>query len=420
MKVLQTIFLTVLIISVIIRIFLSFLYAPHLTSGQNLNFVTTLLTEPTSHRSFETMTVSYSNGFSAVPLSLAFPPGSGLHYGEPVAISGHIKYKRLTVSSNQNARVLTELSSLKFVVQKDKTNWLLSFSYYLRQHIQHLYTNVLPANAAALLLGIVLGTKTNFPTAFLKELQLTGVVHVLAAEGLNVIITAEFLLGIFGLFLKRQWAIALTIVGLLFYCMLCGFQPSIVRSTIMMGFALGAQMVGRQYSGLYGLLLAASGMLLYNPVWLFDIGFQLSFAATLGIYFLKPLLPKFGLIGDDVSTTIAAQVATLPILIGSFGSYGLLSVPANALVLWTIPPLMVLGGIGGVISLIFEPVGTLFIYLCFPFLFFFEKTIDFFASFPWQLSLPEVPLSLTVGYYLVLGSIVLFLEQKNRLRRKSL
>ncbi len=153
-------------------------------------------------------------------------------------------------------------------------------------------------------------------------LQKTGVVHVIVVEGLNVILVSQFLLGIFTAFLKRQWAIALTIGGLLFYCIVCGLQPSIVRSTIMMGLALLAQLLGRQYSSFYGLILAGAGIQLYKPV-PFDIGFQLSFGAILGIIFLKPLLPKRGIFSEEINITIAAQVATLPILLNSFGTYGL-------------------------------------------------------------------------------------------------
>jgi len=182
----------------------------------------------------------------------------------------------------------------------------------------------------------------------------------------------------------------------------------------MMGFVLGAQIIGRQYSSLYGLILAAGGMLLYNPSWLFDVGFELSFGATLGILYLKPLLPKLGIMGDDINTTIASQVATLPIMIGSFGSYGLLSIPANAFILWTIPPLMIIGGVGGMVGLLIQPLGRLILFLAFPILFYFEKIIVILASFTFQIYIPEIPISLILGYYLLLISIILILRKREK------
>lgn len=59
----------------------------------------------------------------------------------------------------------------------------------------------------------------------------------------------------------------------------------------MIVFAFSAQLIGSQYNGLYGFFLAACGLILYNPVWLFEIGFQLSLAVAAGIFFIKPLLP---------------------------------------------------------------------------------------------------------------------------------
>lgn len=412
MKSLQILFLFILLLAVCIRLLLSFLFAPHLASGQYIHFDTVLLSEPTSHGNFDTITVSYSNRFSSVPISLAIPAGNGLHYGDTVVISGHVKFKKINVPSNQNGqvlnttRILTTLSAVHITKNTSKKNPILDISYNLRKNIQLLYETTFSPRLSALLLGIVLGVKGNFPKFFLQDLQATGVMHVIAASGMNVTMVGGFFLGLFGMVVKRQWAIALTGGCLLFYCVISGLQASILRATIMLLFALGGQLVGRQYSGLYGLTLAASGMLLYNPAWISDIGFQLSFAATMGIFFLKPLFPTWKIITDDIGTTIAAQIATLPILVGSFGSYGILSVLVNALVLWTVPPLMVFGGIGGLTGLVFETPGRLILLLCWPFLFFFEKIIVFFGNFHWQITLSEVPLVMTVGYYLLLVSWV--------------
>lgn len=396
----QKLFLFCLLLALAVRFLLSFFYEPRLNAGQHINFTTTLLSEPTDNITYKSITVDFSNGLGSSPIYLVLPEESAVHYGQKVIISGIISLKDFSGK--------TETTISHPIIQATSSqNPLLAVAYYLRQKVQNQYNAVLPQKSAALLLGIVLGAKGNFPENFLLNLQSVGVMHVIAASGMNVTMTAAFLLGIFTAFLRRQWAIIWTIAGLLFYCVISGLQASILRATIMIFFALAAQLLGRQYSGLYGLFLAAVGMLLYNPNWLFDVGFQLSFAATLGIMTIKPLLHLDGIFGEDVATTVSAQIATLPILVGSFGTYGLLSILVNALVLWTIAPLMILGGIGALVGLVFLPLGNFFVWICEPLLWFFENMVTYFGNFGWQVHVAYLPAVFIVGYYFLLGSWVL-------------
>jgi competence protein ComEC len=124
-------------------------------------------------------------------------------------------------------------------------------------------------------------------------------------------------------------------------------------------------------------------------------------------------------ISDDIGTTIAAQVATIPILVGSFGTYGLLSILVNALVLWTIPPLMVLGGVGGLLGLVWEPLGSLLLALATSLLWFFTGVVQYFGGFGWQISIGELPIIMIVGYYLVLGSWIWIIWKKRKLQKNE-
>jgi competence protein ComEC len=148
-----------------------------------------------------------------------------------------------------------------------------------------------------------------------------------------------------------------------------------------------------------------------------DIGFQLSFLATLGILLVKPLLDSWlavwkdkirfiSTLNDDITTTLSAQIVTLPILLGVFGSYGLLSVLANALTLWTIPILMTLGSLAILLGIVFAPLGKLFLFLSYPLLWFFETVVNFLGQVGWVLEIPAMPMVVWFGYYLILGAIV--------------
>ena len=254
----------------------------------------------------------------------------------------------------------------------------------------------------------------------MDSLRNVGVVHVIAASGMNVTFVAGALIGILGQFLRRKIALTIAIFGIVFYAFLSGFEPSIVRAAIMSIIAFSAGLLGRDNFALTSVFITGGAMLFYAPRLLLDVGFQLSFLATLGILTIKPILDsgfgKLGILGrfgkDDLGTTIAAQVATLPILLSVFGSYGMLSVLVNALVLWTVPVLMVIGSIGLVVSFIFEPVGKLFLFATIPILYYFEETVMYFGDKGFILAMPPFPAAVWIGYYFIVLGIIVFYRQK--------
>ena len=323
-------------------------------------------------------------------------------------VSGKLKVKLLS----GNHEILT-LSFPKIEGVKNGENYFLAIINSIRQKIIADFQSVLPKDSAALLLGIVFGFKVDFSKTFLQNLKTVGVMHVIAASGMNVTMVSGFFFYLFSLLLRRQLAVFLSVAGIIFYDFLTGFQASIVRASIMAALAFSAQILGKQRDGLYILFLTGLVMLLWQPNYLTDVGFQLSFASTAGILVIPRLLKRFeNGITADLITTFSAQIATLPILVSGFGVYSIWSVVVNALVLWTVPILMILGGFAAILTFIFEPLTQLLLYLCLPFLLFFEAVANFFARLSGSVSLQNVPWQLVVGYYLILGAILAFAFQK--------
>ncbi len=126
---------------------------------------------------------------------------------------------------------------------------------------------------------------------------------------------------------------------------------------------------------------------------------------------IKKVIEK-SIIGEDLVTTTTAQLFTLPILLVNFGSYSLVSVLVNGLVLWTVPILMAIGGLASILGLIIEPIGRAFSYLSLPFLLYFEKTVELFSSLGGQFELKNLPVLIIFGYYCLLISIILFFRRK--------
>jgi competence protein ComEC len=295
----------------------------------------------------------------------------------------------------------------------------LALLFGVRQKITFIFQNALPQHHASLLLGIVFGIKGDFPTSYYENLKQAGVLHVIAASGMNVAMVASFLSAIFGKFLKRQYGLALTIVGIFVYALFSGLEPSIVRASIMGTLVFLSQMLGRQRLSWYLLLLTACGMLFFYPYLLQDAGFQLSFMATAGILGFSQILKRYiagfmpSFVSEDVITTIGAQLTTVPLLLLHFGSYSLASIAANALVLWEIPFLMIIGGAGAIIGFLSRPLGTFILYLSVPLLTYFDIVINSFSNYAGQIVFTEIPVVILIGYYFILAAIWMILVKNH-------
>lgn len=287
----------------------------------------------------------------------------------------------------------------------------------IKEHIRDVYSENLSGPNAALLMGIVFGSK-DLDKSSNKKFISTGVLHVVAASGMNVSMLTSFLLAFLLLFLKRQYALIITAATVLFYTALADFQPSIIRAAIMALLAIGAGVLGRQNTSLLALFFAAFAMVFWDPEVLVSISFILSFTATLGIILLDPIM-KQGIfrssLFEDFRTTLSAQIATTPILLFFFGTYSPISILVNFLVLWTVPPLMILGMIAAVLSFITPILAVPFVYLSLPLLSYFWMIVDHFTRFSVPLKVQTVPWPLVIGYYLItLGVIVWVNKRQNK------
>lgn len=391
---------------VVIRVVLSFVLGPQLHDAQNVDFTATILSQPQIQNNLTSFSVNYSNVWGSQLIRIVTPRPE-FSYGQDVHIVGNVKEKVL-----EGGQIVY---SIYFPTLEAKGNTFvlpLNISSWIAQRIQHIYARSMSKDEASLLLGIVLGVKGNFSDSLLTAFKTTGVMHVIAASGMNVTLVAGFLVSILGRYFKRQYVSLVTIVALVVYCILAGLQPSIVRATIMGSLGLVAQLYGRQYSGAYGLFLAASALLLIHPNLIQDVGFQLSFTSSLGILMLHPHVSKIPFLGEDISTTISSQIATLPILLITFGQYGMLSILVNALVLWTVAPLMILGAIAAIIGLIILPIGSVIALFSLPFLWYFERVVLFFGNIPATFSVGQLPMVWVVGYYVIIVSVVWIIQQK--------
>lgn len=384
----------------------------HLFSeGEKVQIVSTLHEEPKIRYGKQQFSVNIQ-GYEPIYISLGLFPE--FHYADTIRINGSIKRKLL-----ESGNVIATLSYPRVqMIERDKT--LLE---KVRLRIQHQFTQTLSPTSASLLLGIVFGSKENLPESFKLALQREGLMHIIAASGMNVTIIGNLLLPIISIFLRRRVALASCIGSIFFYVLLTGFEPSIIRAAIMASFALVGQILGRQRVGFISLLFAGYIMLFFDPLLYKDVGFQLSFLATSGIMYLKPLCEKLftlqkssGIVlttfKEDITTTLSAQLVTLPLLLITFGEVNLLSFVSNILLLWIVPPLMILGIIAGFAGLIVPLLGKLVLLLSLPLLAYFETVVSLTYPLNLPITLPEgVPTIFICAYY---GMLICLIFYKSR------
>lgn len=423
-----------LLVSGILLIFLvlrfNFFYSQHqqYKNGQKVDIETRLTEEPQIKFGKQQFRIKTNFG-ERLTITTGLDPV--LQYGDRIKVSG-------TISQREYKGHIFSILNTKSL-QKDNIdhNFFSGSATYIRRHAKSFYEENLNPVSAGLLGGIIFGGNQGLPDQFTKQLRSSGVIHVIAASGMNVTFVATALFTILGLVFRRQIALTIATLGIIFYAFLSGFEPSIIRAAIMAIITFGAGLLGRQNLSFVSLLITGYIMLFFSPTLVQDVGFQLSFLATLGILMIKPLLDSGlgtclpagrdwgklssevrsrsagGMFGESLTTTLAAQATTIPIILGVFGSIGILSVLVNVLVLWTVPILMILGSVSLILAIVFEPFGKIVLWFAIPILFFFERTVVFFGSLDWNLAIPEVSPVVWIGYYLIIAAVIILLRMRN-------
>lgn len=224
----------------------------------------------------------------------------------------------------------------------------------------------LPSPMSSLAAGILLGVKGGMSSDFYQQLVATGTLHIVAASGFNVMIVASVLMRIVKTMFSRGVAIAAGVGGIIFYVFLSGASASVVRAGIMGSLTLIAYYFGRPTEAKRLLWVSAALMMLYDPLIIGDVGYQLSVAATAGLLYIpfnnqlpnpnnqtKNLILKNNqylniareFLASYLYPTLAATVATTPIIYYHFGRVSLISPWVNMLILPVIPLIMLLSAL---------------------------------------------------------------------------
>lgn len=294
-----------------------------------------------------------------------------------------------------------------------------SYSVQIRQALSDKITQLLPSPQAQLLNGIMLGQKSDLPQDLKNNLVKTSTVHIVVVSGQNLSLLAGFIFVLVP-FLGRRKTIILTSIVIWGFSALTGFQLPVLRAAIMAELTYLAQLLGKDREGYWVLIMTAALMLLIDPNWLFSVSFQLSFMATAGVVILSPQLEKKlyllpDLIKQDLAVTLAAQLLTLPIIASNFHQLSLVGILANAFILWTIGPIMILGFITLCLGFLSFGLAQLFGLIPNVLLTYFVDVINFFSSLPFaSINLDQTSGEIWIGYYLLILACFLLLQKSQK------
>ena len=271
---------------------------------------------------------------------------------------------------------------------------------------------VVPEPEVGLGLGLILGVKQALGDELETAFRQTGVIHIVVLSGYNIMIIVGFVMTILARILPLRLRVIAGIISIVVFALLVGAGASVIRASIMASIALAALALGRRYVMMRALCIAGFIMLLINPLLLVhDVGFQLSFMATLGLILVAPqfevaLLDSLSKIGvkEFLIATLATQVAVLPLLLYHIGEFSVVALVVNVLVLPLVPLAMLATFVAGLVALVSVGMALPFALVAYGFLTYIINVVMWFASLPYAaLSVPSFPFILVPLMYACIG-----------------
>jgi competence protein ComEC len=285
-------------------------------------------------------------------------------------------------------------------LEAHQANPVLAVIYRIRSQCHAVVGKLFPEPEASLLSGILLGLESGISPEIRSEFDRTGTTHIIAISGFNITIIAAIFISLGKRWLGARRGIIIAGLAILVYTVLVGADAAVLRATVMAFLGLAAGRLGRQTDGLAALAAAAILMSAITPIIITDVGFQLSFAATLGlIVYAQPLTDSLvsfviekghvnpataagwaGPLSEYFTATLAAQLTTLPLILYHFSRISLVSPLANLLILPAQPAVMIVSGVATLAGWLWLPLGQTLAWLAWPFARYTTGMVGWLAS----------------------------------------
>jgi competence protein ComEC len=332
-------------------------------------------------------------------------PNQTYEYGERIRLRGQLKTPPESEEFSYRD-YLARFGIHSYMTQAEVTrlpgtggNPIFTQTYKFKTKLLENTYRLFPDPEASLLAGILLGVQTGLSAKLQQAFKDTGTAHIIAISGFNIAIIAGMFFSIFKNIFGERIGAVLAVVGIFFYAFLVGGDAAVMRAAFMGSVSLFARQVGRRNDGMNALMAVALLMALINPLVLWDVSFQLSFFATLGLILYSEPFSNFTnriieriikedtstiarIINENVTLTFAAQLTTIPIMAYHFKRISLISFIANPFILPVQPPVMIVSGLALLVSVVFYPLGQLIAWIAWPFSAYSIRVVELFDRVP--------------------------------------
>ncbi len=328
---------------------------------------------------------------------------------KPAVNPGGFDYKRYLASIGVSGTVYLRSSSDISLAGVEGGGWLHKLGYSIKNYVLKIIEFCLDKNQAGLLAGMIIGYKDGLDENAYNAFSKAGLTHIMVASGMNIAFIILPLTYIFKKLRISQFVSNILIMTvLILFVFVAGFSASVVRAVIMGIIILLGKLIMRETDIFTSISAAAIILLFINPYTIFDIGFQLSFSATISlVMFYKKIkehidnkyLPD--IISDTIAATIAAQIGVVPITLYYFNNLSTISILSNLLVVPVVQIITIIGFIMVFAGIVNIHLSVLIGYINNNFLSFVLFITEKTAELPYaSLKLPTPQLWLIVFYYI--------------------
>lgn len=345
-------------------------------------------------------------------VTLPLLQGNGLYVGQKIEITGILYLPKNAVNPGAfdfqyylaQRGVFSGITGFKSEINLQEKEPFFNLNK-LRKRIIQAQVKALGSPDGQLLSSIVLGrSAVDLPYQIKDLFMQSGLAHILAASGFQIALLLGVVLKLTQRFSSKNRLI-ISIIVLSFYILLTGAEASVCRAGLMGLATLLGLLTERQVNALGSLFVAGILLLIINPLWMWDLGFQLSFLATLGLIISANQIEQkldflFPVIANPLAVTLAANLWVFPLTIFTFKTFPVYSIFVNLIT----TPFVIIISLGGMISgflaLINPVVGTFGAQLLFYPIHFLIKIIEFFHNLPYRnWAVGQIPLGLMLLIY---------------------
>jgi competence protein ComEC len=338
----------------------------------------TVISDPDVRDANQRIQIRITQGDTTTNMLAVAPRFPTVAVGDQVRVSGTLEIPQ--PFADNNGRVFRYDKYL----QRDGVRFILNFAYVsvtrpapqysipaTLARVKHAFLNglaaTLPEPYSSLAGGVVIGGKSGLGKELQNDFVRSGLVQIIVLSGYNVMVVAEWIMAALALTkLSKRWSAGAGVIAILIFVGIAGASATALRALLMACIALYARATGHTYVASRALLFAIFLMLVWNPLYLiFDPGFGLSVVATAGLIWLaSPIETMLAVIKNDFwknafATTLAAQIAVLPLLLYDTGNLSFVAIPANLLTMPVVPLAMGLSVLAGFAGIIFSTIAPL-------------------------------------------------------------